>query len=260
MRSLLIGFGVAALTAATPALAQQWYVGAGVGVNATSDSQNSGSTGSFSTGNGEPAIPFGTEIVAGTDYGWDTDFESGLVLSGEFGARYASGFRSGLQIAYSNSDVSKHSGVSVGSAGIDGVDAAVLTGSADQLGVTVGQVVANGRGELSNFGVFANVYYDFNRGRTIEPYIGAGIGFSVVDVQYNPSGISVIDDSRTKFAYQLKAGASVRFSDSLQFFGEYAYRGSSNPSFDNKLFPGTLEIENDQNVFLVGARVLLGNS
>lgn len=259
MRSLLIVFGVVAVTTASPALAQQWYVGAGIGLNAVGNSQNSGSTGSFSTGNGEPAIPFGTEIVAGTNYGWDTEFKNGLALSGEFGARFPSGFRSGLEIAYSDSDVRKHSGVSVGGANIDGVDAALLTGSADQLGVTVGQVVADGRGDLSNFGVFANVYYDFNRGGTIEPYIGAGIGFSVVDVKYNPSGISVIDDSETKFAYQLKAGASVQVSDSLQFFGEYAYRGSQNPSFDNKLFPGTLEIENDQNVFLVGARVILGN-
>jgi hypothetical protein len=41
---------------------------------------------------------------------------------------------------------------------IDGVDAAVLTGSATQLGVTVGDVVGAGQGDISSLTVMANAY------------------------------------------------------------------------------------------------------
>ena len=89
------------------------------------DSSNSGATGAFTTGNGAPALPFGTAIAAGTPYGWETEFDNGYALAGEVGAFYDNGFRSGIELVYSKADVDTHSGVNVAGTVIDGVDAAV---------------------------------------------------------------------------------------------------------------------------------------
>ncbi len=248
----------AALSITGVATAQSWYVSGSVGYAQHNESDNSGSTGAFTTGNGEPVLPFGTPIDAGTPYGWQTEFEGGLALAGEVGLTYGSALRSGVELVYTQADVDTHSGVTVAGIDIDGVDAALLTGSQTQLGASVGDVVADGRGEITTLGAFANLYYDFNRGQRLSPYVGAGIGFLDTDVTYNPSGVGIIDDGETKFAYQLKAGAAFGISPQVDVFGEYAYRASEEIEVSNDLFPGTLEIENQQNVFSIGVRYRFG--
>ena len=238
------------------ASAQEYYVSGSVGLSQQNDSDNSGSTGAFTTGNlGDGST---LDVAAGTPYGWSTEFDGGTAFSGEFGARYGNGFRAGVEIVYSQSDVDTHTGVTLGGGSIDGLDAASIASSADPLGVTVAQVVADGRGEITNTGIFFNGYYDFNPQGAFQPYLGAGLGYSDVSVTYQPSGISVIDDSEGKFAYQLKAGATYKLQNQWEVFGEYAYRASEDIELDNQLFPGTLDIENTQNVFSVGVRYTFG--
>lgn len=259
-RIALIALGAAASGLALPAAAQEWYAGGSIGYVLQNDSSNSGATGAFTTGNGAPVIPFGTAIAAGTPYGWETEFDNGYALSGEFGARYANGFRSGVELVYSKAEVDTHSGVNVAGTVIDGVDAAVLTGSAMQLGATVGQVVAVPDGdELESTSLFANLYYDFNRDGLISPYVGAGLGYSDVSVTYRPSGVGIIDDSESKFAYQVKAGATWSVSERIDLYGEAAYRATEDVELQNQLFPGTLNIENTQTVLSVGARYRFGS-
>lgn len=239
---------------ATPAFAEGWYGAASAGFNLQSDSSNSGQTGAFATGNGAPALPTGTQIAAGTPYGWETEFDTGYVVSGEFGRMYDNGLRVSGEVVYSNANVDQHSRVNVGGTIIDGVDAAVIAGSPTQLGATVGQVVADGRGDISNLGVFANVYYDFNRMGAISPYVGAGLGVSNVDVTYRPSDISITNDSETKFAWQVKAGAAYPLTEQFDVFAEVAYRATDDVTFNNQLFPGNLSIENRQTTLSFGAR------
>ncbi|MEM6626984.1 MAG: porin family protein [Pseudomonadota bacterium] len=256
---LLAAAGLAAVLSAASAQAQEWYVGGSIGIAAQSDSDNSGSSGAFTTGNGAPAIPFGTPIDAGTPYGWSTEFDDGLALSAEFGARIDNGLRAGVELTYTDADVDTHSNVTIGGGSIDDVDAAVLlTGSADQLGASVADIVADGQGDISTTALFANVYYDFNLSGALQPYVGAGIGLADVEVDYSPSGVGIIDDSETKFAYQIKAGATWRATDAWEIYGEYAYRATEDVELDNSLFPGTLDIENQQSVFSIGARYRFG--
>lgn len=258
LRNALLALGASSLFA-LPVAAQEWYAGGSIGYALQQDSSNSGTTGAFTTGNGAPALPFGTAIAAGTPYGWETEFDNGYSLSGEFGARYANGFRSGIELAYSQADVDTHSRVNVAGTLIDGVDAAVLTGSPTQLGVTVGQVVATpGGDEIESTSIFANLYYDFNRDGLISPYVGAGLGYSDVSVTYRPSGVGIIDDSEGKLAYQLKAGATWSVSERIDLYGEAAYRATDDVELQNQLFPGTLNIENRQTVFSIGARYKFG--
>ncbi len=243
-----------ALTA--PAFAQDWYASASAGFNLQRDSSNSGATGAFTTGNGEPLIPFGTAIAAGTPYGWETEFDNGYALAGEAGIFYDNGFRSGVELVFSRAGVDTHRGVNVAGTVIDGVDAAVLTGSPTQLGATVGQVVAGGdNGRISNTAIFGNLYYDFNRLGGISPYVGAGLGYSRVSVEYRPSGIDIIDGSKNKFAWQVKGGATLNVSETFGVFAEVAYRETDSVTLGNRLFPGNLDIENKQTTVSIGGRL-----
>ncbi len=246
----------AGLMIAGAAAAQDYYVGGSIGLTQQNDSDNSGSTGAFTTGN----LGDGTtlDVADGTPYGWSTEFDGGTSFAGEFGARYGSGLRAGVELVYTQADVDTHTGVTLGGGSIDTVDAAAIASSATPLGVTVAQVVADGRGEITNTALFFNAYYDFNQGNAFQPYIGAGLGYSDVSVEYSPSAISVIDDSEGKFAYQVKAGATYQFANQWEVFGEYAYRATEDLELDNQLFPGTLDIENTQNTFSIGARYRFG--
>ena len=254
--TIFTGLTLASALVAVPATAQDWYVSGAIGINAQNDSDNSGSTGAFTTGN----LGDGTtlDVAAGTPYGWSTEFESGLALSGEVGYRYTDNVRVGVEIAYNEADVDTHTNVTLGGGSIDAVDAAAVAGSADPLGATVADVVADGRGDITSTAVFLNGYYDFNAGGAFQPYLGAGIGLASVDAVYNPSGVGIIDDGETKFAYQLKAGVSAQITDTIDVFGEYAYRATDDIDVNNDLFPGNLGIENQNNIFVVGARFRFG--
>lgn len=236
----------------------EWYTGASVGWLSQSDSDNSGSTGAFTTGN----IGDGTtiDVASGTPYGWSTEFDNGYALSIEGGFKYDSNWRSGIEIVTSQADVDTHTGVTLGGGAIGSLDAAALTGSADPLGVSIADVVADGQGEITTVGIFANGYYTFDMGQALKPYVGLGIGYLSVDVDYSPSGVAIIDDSEGKFAYQAKLGASYEVGDAWEIYGEYAYRASEDVEFSNSLFPGTLEIETQQNIFSIGARYTFGRS
>jgi opacity protein-like surface antigen len=259
MRNVLTAalFG-AALVCAGPAAAAEWYVGGSAGYLWQQDSDNSGSTGAFATGNGAPTVPDQTPIAAGTPYGWSTEFDGGYTVSAETGLYYDSGLRSGIEVVYSQADVDRHSGVTLGGANIDGVDAAVVTGSATPLGATVGQVVADGRGEISNLALYANAYYGFETNTAFRPYVGAGIGVAQVEVNYSPSGVGIVDDDETKFAYQVKAGATYAVTPEWEVYGEYAYRATEDIDVQNDLFPGSLSIENEQHALSIGARYRFG--
>lgn len=257
MRSRLIMAVVlfVAMTMSSTVFAQHtWYLSGSFSNLIQSDSDNSGTTGDFTTGNGSPAIPNGTPIAAGTPYGWETEFDNGWAISGEGGLIYESGLRSGIELTYANADVDKHKNVNVAGTVIDGVDAAVLAGSSDKLGATVGQVVADGQGSITSTGIFLNLYYDFVQLGPIYPYIGAGIGYMSVDVEYKPSGVKIIDDDESKIGIQFKAGATYRCTETIDIYGEYAYRMTDDVEVDNSLFPGTLEIENKQHLFSLGMR------
>ena len=244
------------VAAASHANAQQWYVGGTIALAQQNDSDNSGQTGAFTTGNlGDGST---LDVADGTAYGWSTEFDSGFAIAAEAGLKYANNFRSGVELVYTQSDVDTHSNVTLGGGSIDALDAAALAGAPDPLGVSVGDLVADGRGEISSTALFANVYYDFGTQSPFSPYLGVGIGFADVSVEYAPSGVGIIDDGETKFAYQIKAGASYAINTAFEVYGEYAFRATDDIAVSNDLFPGTLDIENQSNNFAVGVRYTFG--
>lgn len=231
-----------------------WYLSGSLGYVLQSDSDNSGTTGSFNTGNGSPVIPNGTPIADGTSYGWDTEFEGGWAVSGEMGRMFQQKYRLGLEISYTGAGVDSHEDVDIAGTIIDDVDAAVLTGSSSQLGATVGDVVGDGQGDITQLGFFLNGYYDINTGTNWQPYLGAGIGFVSVDVDYSPSNVTIVDDDETVAGVQFKAGAAYMVSQNMDAYGEYAFRMIDEIKVENSLFPGDLEVDNQQHLFNVGIR------
>ena len=238
------------------AAAQEWYVSGSLALTQQSDSDNSGTTGAFTTGNlGDGST---LDVAEGTPYGWTTEFDGGFAIGGEAGVRLGNGFRIAGELVYTGSDVDTHNSVTLGGGSIDAVDAAALAGAPDPLGVSVGDLVSDGRGELTSTAVFANAYYDFNTTSNLQPYLGAGIGFADVSIEYAPSGVGIIDDGETTFAYQLKAGATFVLNEQFELFGEYAFRATEDIEVNNDLFPGSLDIENQSNNFAIGARFRFG--
>lgn len=253
MKPIRVMTAIAACAAITGyASAEGWYVSGSAGVNFQGDSDNEGVSGAFTTGN----LGDGTtlDVAAGTPYAWETDFDTGFVVAGEVGYRLPAGFRAGVEISFTSADVNTHTNVTLAGGDIGALDAAALAGSPDPLGVSVADLVADGQGEIDGIYYLANAYYDFNTDGRIQPYLGVGIGVADIDVDYSPSGVGIIDDGETLFAYQFKAGTTFKATEQIDIFVEYAYRATDDIDTDNDLFPGTLEIENQQNLVLAGAR------
>ena len=249
-------------------LAQDWYVSGQLQWQQQGDSDNSGAfTSDFTTGAGT-TIPAGTVLATGTTLGWNTELKDGIAGSVEVGRNIPSqitatrqlpkGFRGSLELAFESADVEGHSGVTAGGGNIDAEDADVLVGSGTQLGASVGAIVADGQGKIENTSVFANLYYDWQLGSLLKPYIGAGIGVTNTDVKFNPSGVAIADDSETNFAYQAKLGASVKVRPNLELFGEYTYRATDDVEVELDLVPGNLEIENERHLVGLGFRYRFG--
>lgn len=250
-----LGVAAASLVMMTAAgAAAQQYVSASAGFNLQSDSSNSGSfTSDFTTGEGV-AVPTGTVLASGTPLGWSTEFETGAFVSAAYGWRLASGLRLEAEIGYSSSDVDTHTDVTVGGGPIGAADAAVLITGSPALGVTVADLVADGRGVIRNTSFMLNAYYDIELDGPLGLYAGAGIGASNVKVRYNPSDVGIVNDSETRFAYQLMAGANYTVSDTIELFGGYRYRATQDAELDVSLFPAGLSIENRSNILEAGIR------
>ena len=231
------------------------YIGISGSVALPNDSANTGET----TAEIPATDDFGS-IPNGTEIAWDTDFDTGYAINGQVGYAFENGFRLEVEGSYSEYDVNSHSGLLVGGADIDGVDSAVLTrGAADSANPLVGEVLADGQGSVSNFGLFGNVFYDLSTGSGFKPYVGAGLGYQWVDVDYRPSGVEVGADDDGVFSYQLMAGASYAVTDSVELFGQYTYRDTTEDAeVPLTLLPATLDVESTQSLLSAGVRVKFG--
>jgi opacity protein-like surface antigen len=251
---LLILTAAAAMAFATSAQAQT-YIGVSVGATLPDDSKNKGEF--TSTVPATVAAPVYPAIPTDTELGWRTEFDTGYNISGQIGHRFEGGFRVEGEFNYNRAGVKRHSGVTVGGANIDAVDASVLTRGAT-VGATVGTVVDSGIGSQESYGVFANAYYDFNSGGSFQPYIGAGIGGQKVKFDYRPSNIDVGQGSDTNFAWQLMAGATYKIGPGMEIFGQYNYRNAGTTKMELDLVPADLNAKSKQSIFSLGLRIPFG--
>ncbi len=241
--------------AIVPAVHAQTYVGVSAGVALPNSSNNQGTfTSNVPATTGTPAYD---AIPAGTSLGWNTKFDPGYNFSAQVGHRFNNGFRLEGELAFTRSDVRRHSGVTVGGTNIDGMDASILTRGAT-VGSTVGQVVDSGIGSQRGIAGFVNAYYDFNAGGKFQPYVGGGIGVQQTKFNYQPSNIDVGQGKETNFAWQLMAGATYKLGPKFELFGQYNYRDGGKTTLPLDLVPADLTATSRQSLISVGFRIPLG--
>jgi len=72
------------------------------------------------------------------------------------------------------------------------------------------------------FSVFANGFYDFSLDSSLTPYVGVGFG-PVFTGRENGGD----DDEDTDLGFNLIGGASLAFSETIDFIGQYRYLNTS---------------------------------
>ncbi len=106
-------------------------------------------------------------------------------------------------------------------------------------------VPQTGVGGYSNsFLAMANIYYDFNSAHpTLQPFLGAGIGYAWVHAKLEgtgPTTITTYSGSNNLFAYQGTAGVTYNFAENYAINLWYRYIGTKHANQLGKTFQANL--------------------
>ena len=255
-RNTLSGLiAVASFTCSGGVFAQDYYLSLSAGVIDQHDSGNAGVfADQFVTGEVTGVSPPLT-IPAGSAVGWNTEFDTGSDYGAAFGGT-SGPFRLEFEYRNTDADVDTHTGVRAGDIDLSDIDAGVLiAGNRGDLGVTVAELMANGRGQLETSRFMANAYYDVDLEGAFTPYVGLGLGNADSDVVYAPSDTAILKGGDDGFAWQALLGASYGLSESIDLFVNYRYFEAGDLSVDSSLLPAAFEIENDSQTLDVGLRL-----
>lgn len=109
-------------------------------------------------------------------------------------------------------------------------------------------------GDLTSLSVMINGFYDINTNTMITPYIGVGVGFSQVSLDWSVPGFGQIaDDDDFVFAYQFAVGVAFSASPNTTIDIGYKYFATEDPSLtDVTGFP--FDAEYSSHNLVVGAR------
>ncbi|HYC96531.1 outer membrane protein [Brevundimonas sp.] len=161
------------------------------------------------------------DVVSPPDtFSGDADLESGLFASIAAGTRGDSAFSVEGEVLYVQSD-------------IDTAEADAIFGPLDA--------------SVSTVGVLANVMYNFSTGGPVAPYVGAGVGWGMVD--YEVAGESEDDSS---LIWQAKAGVTIPMSETMTW--DIGYRYIDMPTFEISDGTDSIRAEGSAHVVSIGAR------
>ena len=127
----------------------------------------------------------------------DIEYDRGFTIGGALGYQIQDQVRAEASLSYRTADVDQVGGISAGASG-----------------------------DVNVTSLMANVYYDFDLGLPVTPYLGAGLGLARVDLDAKLGGVSAKDDDDTAFSFSLMAGAAYRISDNLDLSLGYRYLGA----------------------------------
>ena len=137
----------------------------------------------------------------------DNDYDAGFALSGQAGYDTGSlwqygGLRGELELSYRENGIDQHA--------LGGTDLPGSTGTA------------------STTAVMANLFHDFDTGTSLTPYVGGGIGYAWNDLDdYGVTGLDVLDDQDSGFAWQLGAGLGFSITEQATLSLDYRYFSTS---------------------------------
>ena len=105
------------------------------------------------------------------------------------------------------------------------IDASQLRGYTNIRGIDFDYISG---GEVRKQSVFMSGYLDLLRKKSWTPYLGAGIGYSNLDVRkFSDPGLSYHAFNRSLWGYQFKSGMSIDASSDSKIFAEGIYRANS---------------------------------
>lgn len=180
----------------------------------------------------------GTTTTSITLSDLEQEFDRGFAIGGEGGYAFGNGLRVGAEITYRRNKLGDLSGNATAST----VTATGTTTTTTSFDTDVDE-------DVSSWAFMLNGYFDINTGTPITPYVGAGAGAAIVNLDLDLGTLGAIDDSDTVFAYQGIVGVAYALTDNVDIGLEYRYFATSNPTFKE----GGGEIEADygtHNVFL----------
>jgi len=208
MRKLAIAVALSSTVLATPALARNgaWYVGGDFGAMIVEDM-------GFEFGQ-SPVIPGAggnAQIATNHDYGYD----GALFVGYDLGA-----FRIEAEVSYKRARVDDIE-TSVRAPGFSGVIGGPVTPT----------IYPAGGGRTSALSFMINGMLDFGDDDGISGFVGGGVGIARIDVNnvraFSNQG-AMIDDSDTRFAWQVVAGVRQAISDNVDITVRYRFFNADN--------------------------------
>ncbi|MDD3183030.1 MAG: outer membrane beta-barrel protein [Alphaproteobacteria bacterium] len=184
-------------------------------------------------------VPAGWYLGGNTIMSFQTDADStvsgvtdsvesktGWGLDGYGGYAWGNGFRAEAELAYRHAEADNVTGTNSGAVG----------------------------GGIHNLALMGNVLYDIDTGTRLTPYVGAGIGTSLVDADnLRTMNGATADDDRIAFAYQGIAGATLALDGGWAFTADYRYFGTPDVKF--KTNTGVrAETQNHSHNLMLGVR------
>ena len=195
MRKLAIAVALSTTVLAGPALARDgaWYVGGDFGAMIVEDSDTT-----FTPG-------LGAGTTGTMNIGFEEGFDGGAFVGYDFGA-----FRVEAEVSYKQADVEDLVTNGMTPPGTSG---------------TTG-IWAFGNGEVSVLSGMVNAMLDFGDEDGLSGFIGGGVGIARVDVgnvtAFTNTG-AIIDDSDTRFAWQVIAGVRQALSRNIDIHLKYRF-------------------------------------
>ena len=142
--------------------------------------------------------------VQGHNSSGEHDYDIGYVMSLAVGNTYANGVRAELEIPYRFNDIDEFT-----------MEGPSNPNEFDR--------------EISCLAAMANVYYDFATGSAFTPFVGAGLGYALMQVE----GWHDHHDADV-FAYQLMAGCGYAFSEKVTIDLQYRMFATQDPEFETR--------------------------
>ncbi len=231
-----------------------YYLAGSLGINAQDDIDTDGEfVSDFVTGEVTGVSPPLT-IPSGENVNWATKVDDGSAYSLVLGWKLQ-GFRLELEYASSDADVVRHEGVSAAGIDLSAIDAGILlSGNVGDLGVSVSDLVADGRGEIETSSFYVNAFYDFNLNSSLVPFVGVGLGRADTDVVYRPSDVEVINGGDSDLAYQVIGGVAYEFNEALAITASLRYRDSGVAVINSPLLNADFNLANESMAYDIGLR------
>lgn len=160
------------------------------------------------------------------------EYDLGWGVSGSGGYAWGNGIRTEGEVSFRDSGVDSVSGAGAG---------------------------PNNGGTIRNVSFMGNVLYDFAIGTNLTPYLGVGLGTSLVNADdIKTVNFRTLDSDRMKFAYQAIAGVSMDLKNNWALTADYRYFRTIDPQFKSNM-GDRATTENASHNIMLGLRYLFAD-